>query len=85
MWRATFTPFILGNAKIAGMADDAHLTGLKYNIVRDYFVIYGGLDLTAKRLQQSSLYEYMSIREFDYLKLHLIDTICSRGSTFVSA
>lgn len=85
MWRATFTPFIIGNAKIAGMADDAHLTGLKYNIVRDYFVIYGGLDLTDKRLQQSSLYEYMSIREFDYLKLHLIDTICSRGSTFVRA
>ena len=67
------------------MADDAHLTGLKYNIVRDYFVMYCGLDLRVERLQQSSLYEYPSIWEFDYLKLHLIDSICSRGSTFVSA
>ena len=33
---------IPGNAKIAGMVHDAHLTGLRYNIVRDYFVMYGG-------------------------------------------
>ena len=77
--------FILGNAKIAGMAHDANLTGLKYNIVRDYFVIYGGFGLSVKRLQRSSLYEYLFIWELDYLKLYPIDSICSRGSTFVSA
>ena len=33
MQQGIFILFILGNAKIAGMTHDAHLTGLKYNIV----------------------------------------------------
>ena len=52
--------------------------------VLDYFVMRGGFGLTVKRLQRSSLYEYLSIWEFVYLKLRVIDTICSRRSTFVS-
>ena len=62
MRQRIFISSILGNAKIAGMVRDAHLTGLKYNIVCiGYFVMCCGFDLTIKRLQRSSLYENMSI------------------------
>ena len=56
---------------------------ISYVIISLCMVGFNGLSI--KRLQRSSLYEYVSIWESDYLKLHLVDTVFSRGSTFVSA